>query len=214
MRLRNKPWAKDLINENQEFIMIDPVNMSGNWQNRFEKEQPLYLELGSGKGQFIVGMAQKYPEINFIAMEMQEAAIALILRKQVELQLPNLQLLLANGGNLDKYFATNEIDKMFLNFSDPWPKTKHVKRRLTYKTFLEQYRNVVKDNGYLQFKTDNQGLFEYSLISLNEFGMSFDKISLDLHSNEELMKDNVQTEYEEKFTKKGQRIYYLNAQFN
>lgn len=213
MRLRNKPWAKGLIEENSDMILVHPENMPGKWQDRFEKKQPLYLELGSGKGQFIIGMAQKYPEINFIAMEIQEAAIALILQKQVELKLPNLQLLLANGASLDTYFNENEVDKMFLNFSDPWPKTKHEKRRLTYKSFLTQYKQVVKNEGYLQFKTDNQGLFEYSLVSMNNFGMKFERVSLDLHEDEELMIDNVNTEYEDKFTKKGQRIYYLNAQF-
>ncbi|MGR3741587.1 tRNA (guanosine(46)-N7)-methyltransferase TrmB [Companilactobacillus sp. DQM5] len=214
MRLRNKPWAKTLIEDNSQYILVDPLKISGKWETRFEKNQPIQLEVGSGKGQFIVKMAQKYPNINFIAMEVQEAAIALILKKQLDLKLPNLQLLLANGRNLNEYFAKNEIDKLYLNFSDPWPKTRHEKRRLTYKTFLSQYKEVVRDNGFLQFKTDNQGLFEYSLTSLNGFGMNFDKISLDLHNNDELMEDNVETEYEQKFTKKGQRIYYLNAQFN
>ncbi|GKQ42495.1 tRNA (guanine-N(7)-)-methyltransferase [Companilactobacillus sp. RD055328] len=213
MRLRNKPWSKKLIEENPDYILLDPTDMAGRWQERFEKQHPIQLELGSGKGQFIIGMAQMYPEINFIAMEVQEGAIAFILRSQVELQLPNLQLVLANGRKLDEYFAENELDKMFLNFSDPWPKTRHEKRRLTYKDFLKQYKKVVKNDGYLQFKTDNQGLFEYSLASLNNFGMKYQRISLDLHNNEELMETNIQTEYEQKFTKKGQRIYYLNAQF-
>lgn len=213
MRLRNKPWSKKLIEDNPDYILVDPLEMTNKWQERFKKNQPIQLELGSGKGQFIVGMAQAHPEINFIAMEVQEGAIAFILRKQVELQLPNLQLLLANGRNLREYFAENEIDKMYLNFSDPWPKTKHEKRRLTYKGFLSQYKAVVKDNGFLQFKTDNQGLFEYSLSSLNNFGMKYERVSLNLHEDDELMTNNIETEYEQKFTKKGQRIYYLNAQF-
>ncbi|MDO1605620.1 tRNA (guanosine(46)-N7)-methyltransferase TrmB [Lactobacillus sp. YT155] len=214
MRLRNKPWAKELIEANPQLIMTDPTDMINKWQSRFEKNQPIALEIGSGKGQFIIGMAQKYPDINFIGMEVQEAAIVLILQKQLELKLPNLQLLLANGRNLSEYFGEGEVDKLYLNFSDPWPKTRHEKRRLTYQSFLQQYQQVVKEKGFLQFKTDNQGLFEYSLTSLNNYGMKFDQVSLDLHSNDELMVDNVETEYEQKFTKKGQRIYYLNAQFD
>lgn len=214
MRLRNKPWAKELIEANPQLIMTDPTDMINKWQSRFEKNQPISLEIGSGKGQFIIGMAQKYPDINFIGMEVQEAAIVLILQKQLELKLPNLQLLLANGRNLSEYFGEGEVDKLYLNFSDPWPKTRHEKRRLTYQSFLQQYQQVVKEKGFLQFKTDNQGLFEYSLTSLNNYGMKFDQVSLDLHSNDELMVDNVETEYEQKFTKKGQRIYYLNAQFD
>ena len=213
MRLRNKPWAKDMINDNLDLIAVQPENMPGKWQDRFEKEQPLFIEVGSGKGKFITELAQKNPQNNYIAMEVQEGAIALVLKKQVELKLPNLQLLLANGSDLSELFAENEVDGVYLNFSDPWPKTRHEKRRLTYKSFLKQYQYILKDDGYLQFKTDNQGLFEYSLISMNNFGMKFDEISLDLHNDDTLNAKNIETEYEEKFSKKGFRINYLKAQF-
>ncbi|WP_334328362.1 tRNA (guanosine(46)-N7)-methyltransferase TrmB [Companilactobacillus sp. HBUAS59699] len=214
MRLRNKPWAKDMINDNLDLIAVQPENMAGKWQDRFEKSQPLFLELGSGKGGFITELAKQNPQNNYVAMEVQEGAIALLLKKQVENKLPNLQLLLANGSNLTDLFAEGEITGMYLNFSDPWPKTRHEKRRLTYKSFLEQYKTVLKDDGYLQFKTDNQGLFEYSLISMNNFGMKFDEISLDLHNDETLNQNNIETEYEKKFSKKGFRINYLKAHFN
>ncbi|MFC6322191.1 tRNA (guanosine(46)-N7)-methyltransferase TrmB [Companilactobacillus baiquanensis] len=213
MRLRNKPWAKDMINDNLDLISVQPENMQGKWQDRFEKKQPLYLELGSGKGAFITELAKRNPQNNYIAMEVQEGAIALILKKQVENKLPNLQLLLANGSNLSDLFAENEIKGLYLNFSDPWPKTRHVKRRLTYKSFLEQYKYVLEDDGNIEFKTDNQGLFEYSLVSMNNFGMKFDELSLDLHNDEALNENNIQTEYEEKFSKKGFRINYLKASF-
>ncbi|HIY93268.1 tRNA (guanosine(46)-N7)-methyltransferase TrmB [Companilactobacillus sp. HBUAS56275] len=213
MRLRNKPWAKDMINDNLDLIAVQPENMPGKWQDRFEKKQPLFIEVGSGKGKFITELAQKNPQNNYIAMEVQEGAIALVLKKQVELKLPNLQLLLANGSDLSELFAENEVDGVYLNFSDPWPKTRHEKRRLTYKSFLKQYQYILKDDGYLQFKTDNQGLFEYSLISMNNFGMKFDEISLDLHNDDTLNAKNIETEYEEKFSKKGFRINYLKAQF-
>ncbi|WP_125760948.1 tRNA (guanosine(46)-N7)-methyltransferase TrmB [Companilactobacillus hulinensis] len=213
MRLRNKPWAKDMINDNLDLISVQPENMAGKWQDRFEKKQPLFLELGSGKGGFITELAKQNPQNNYIAMEVQEGAIALLLKKQVENKLPNLQLLLANGANLFDLFAEDEITGMYLNFSDPWPKTRHEKRRLTYKSFLEQYKYVLNKDGYIQFKTDNQGLFEYSLISMNNFGMKFEEISLDLHNDEALNEHNIPTEYEEKFSKKGFRINYLKASF-
>ena len=212
MRLRNKPWAADLIAANPSMILVSPEDIAGKWQTRFAKGQPIYIEVGSGKGQFITQMAQKYPDRNFIAVEIQESAIAVILQKQVELKLPNLQLLLGNGAALTTFFAENEVAGVYLNFSDPWPKTRHEKRRLTYKSFLAEYQQIMQPTGYLRFKTDNQGLFEYSLMSLNDYGMVFDDISLDLH-NSELAEDNIQTEYEEKFSKRGQVIYRLEAHY-
>ena len=212
MRLRNKPWAADLIAANPSMILVSPEDIAGKWQTRFAKEQPIYIEVGSGKGQFITQMAQKYPDRNFIAVEIQESAIAVILQKQVELKLPNLQLLLGNGAALTTFFAENEVAGVYLNFSDPWPKTRHEKRRLTYKSFLAEYQQIMQPTGYLRFKTDNQGLFEYSLMSLTDYGMVFDDISLDLH-NSELAEDNIQTEYEEKFSKRGQVIYRLEAHY-
>ena len=212
MRLRNKPWAADLIAANPSMILVSPEDIAGKWQTRFAKEHPIYIEVGSGKGQFITQMAQKYPDRNFIAVEIQESAIAVILQKQVELKLPNLQLLLGNGAALTTFFAENEVAGVYLNFSDPWPKTRHEKRRLTYKSFLAEYQQIMQPTGYLRFKTDNQGLFEYSLMSLNDYGMVFDDISLDLH-NSELAEDNIQTEYEEKFSKRGQVIYRLEAHY-
>ena len=212
MRLRNKPWAADLIAANPSMILVSPEDIAGKWQTRFAKEQPIYIEVGSGKGQFITQMAQKYPDRNFIAVEIKESAIAVILQKQVELKLTNLQLLLGNGAALTTFFAENEVAGVYLNFSDPWPKTRHEKRRLTYKSFLAEYQQIMQPTGYLRFKTDNQGLFEYSLMSLNDYGMVFDDISLDLH-NSELAEDNIQTEYEEKFSKRGQVIYRLEAHY-
>ncbi|WP_129045185.1 tRNA (guanosine(46)-N7)-methyltransferase TrmB [Companilactobacillus metriopterae] len=213
MRLRNKPWAKDMINDNLDLISVHPEKMAGKWQSKFDKEQPLFIEVGSGKGRFITELAKRNPQNNYIAIEVQEGAIALLLKKQVENKIPNLQLLLANGANLDEMFAEDEVSGVYLNFSDPWPKTRHEKRRLTYKSFLSQYETVLKKDGILQFKTDNQGLFEYSLLSMNNYGMVFDDISLDLHNDEEKNAANIETEYEEKFSKKGFRINYLKAHF-
>lgn len=165
-----------------------------------------------GKGRFIVEMAKKNPEKNYIGLELQTVAVGIALKKQLEEKLPNLQLICANGSGLGEYFEKGEIAGIYLNFSDPWPKKRQTKRRLTYKTFLEQYKEVLDSDGHIEFKTDNQGLFEYSLVSMNNFGMKFDGVWLDLHSSPEA-EDNVMTEYEEKFSKKGQPIFKLEAHF-
>lgn len=212
MRLRNKTWAKPLIEAHPDMISITPVGMQGKWQEKFAKNQPLMLEVGSGKGRFITEMAKAHPDKNFIGLELQEVAVAYILRKQVELQLPNLHLILGDGADLSEYFAPAEVAGLYLNFSDPWPKTRHEKRRLTYRTFLQQYVAILEPNAVVQFKTDNQGLFEYSLVSMNNFGMRFDLVSLDLHKDKRV-EDNVETEYEQKFSSQGGRIYELVAHF-
>ena len=211
MRLRNKPWAKPLIQENPQYVVTDPATLRGNWQSRFEKEQPLYIEIGMGKGRFIVEMAKKYPERNFIGLEMQTVATGIALKKQLEAKLPNLQLVCANGSGLTEFFEPNEVSGIYLNFSDPWPKNRNEKRRLTYKSFLTQYEEVMQADGHLEFKTDNRGLFEYSLTSLNNYGMVFDQVWLDLHQTPDV-EDNVMTEYEEKFSSLGNPIYKLITQ--
>lgn len=213
MRLRNKPWAKPLIEANPQWVVTNPSEYRGKWQERFEKAQPLYIEVGMGKGRFIVEMAKKYPHYNFIGLEMQTVATGIALKKQLVEQLPNLQLVCANGAGLTEFFATDEVAGIYLNFSDPWPKNRQEKRRLTYKSFLAAYKEIMVADGQLEFKTDNRGLFEYSLVSLNNFGMTFEKIWLDLHADEEAVVDNVMTEYEEKFSSKGQPIYKLAAHF-
>lgn len=213
MRLRNKPWAKPLIEANPQWVVTNPSEYRGKWQERFEKVQPLYIEVGMGKGRFIVEMAKKYPHYNFIGLEMQTVATGIALKKQLVEQLPNLQLVCANGAGLTEFFATDEVAGIYLNFSDPWPKNRQEKRRLTYKSFLAAYKEIMVADGCLEFKTDNRGLFEYSLASLNNFGMTFEKVWLDLHADEEAVVDNVMTEYEEKFSSKGQPIYKLAAHF-
>ncbi|MCQ2557123.1 MAG: tRNA (guanosine(46)-N7)-methyltransferase TrmB [Ligilactobacillus sp.] len=212
MRLKNKPWAKPLIEANPQWVVTEPEKLKGKWQSRFEKDQPLYIEVGMGKGRFIVEMAKKYPDRNFIGLEMQTVATGIALKKQIEATLPNLQLVCANGAGLTEYFEKDEVAGVYLNFSDPWPKTRHEKRRLTYKSFLKQYQDVMVDDGHLEFKTDNRGLFEYSLASMNNYGMVFDQVWLDLHATDAVI-DNVMTEYEEKFSSKGQPIYKLEAHF-
>ncbi|MCT2869701.1 tRNA (guanosine(46)-N7)-methyltransferase TrmB [Limosilactobacillus fermentum] len=212
MRVKHKKWAVPLMKAHPEMMTMDPASFKGRWQERFAKPQPLQVEVGMGKGQFIIGMAKAHPEINFIGLEIESTVAAIALKNALPEQLTNLTLVRGDGAGLDTYFEDGSIDRLYLNFSDPWPKTRHEKRRLTYKTFLANYQQVVKPGGGLEFKTDNQGLFEYSLTSLNNFGMIFDGVWLNLHESPE-NEGNVETEYEQRFASLGQPIYKLKAHF-
>ena len=212
MRVKHKKWAVPLMEAHPEMMTMDPASFKGRWQERFAKPQPLQVEVGMGKGQFIIGMAKAHPEINFIGLEIESTVAAIALKNALPEQLPNLTLVRGDGAGLDTYFEDGSIDRLYLKFSDPWPKTRHEKRRLTYKTFLANYQQVVKPGGGLEFKTDNQGLFEYSLTSLNNFGMIFDGVWLNLHESPE-NEGNVETEYEQRFASLGQPIYKLKAHF-
>lgn len=212
MRVRHKPWAADFIKEHSDIIIPDPEQYKGKWQNLFGNNNPLHIEVGSGKGQFITGMALQNPEINYIGIELFDSVIVKAAEKVIAAGTPNnVRLLMVNGADLLKYFAKNDVDRLYLNFSDPWPKTRHAKRRLTHENFLKLYESVLIDNGEVHFKTDNRGLFEFSLVSMSHYGMKLNYVSLDLH--QEMPEDNVMTEYEEKFSSKGQPIYRLESQF-
>ncbi|GGH89158.1 tRNA (guanine-N7-)-methyltransferase [Pullulanibacillus pueri] len=211
MRVRNKPWAKDKLLEHSALVIPDPENYKGKWREKFNHSAPLHVEIGTGKGQFILGMAEQYPDINFIGIELEESIIVSALEKLLDKPLPNVLFLNKNANDLTDFFAENEVDELYLNFSDPWPKNRHEKRRLTYKSFLQNYRQVLKTKGKLNLKTDNRGFFEYSLESFSQFGLTLGNISLDLHASE--CPGNIMTEYEEKFSAKGQPIYRCEASF-
>lgn len=211
MRLRNKPWANEYIQQHPNLVIPNPEEVKGKWNEIFQNENPIHIEVGTGKGQFIVGMAKQNPHINYIGIELYQSVIVSALSKLEEEQLPNLKLLNVNAKNLTDYFAPGEIDRVYLNFSDPWPKNRHEKRRLTYKTFLSTFETIMVDEGEIHFKTDNQGLFEYSLKSFSEYGLLLKFVSLDLHKSD--FEGNIMTEYEEKFSKKGQRIYRAEAKY-
>lgn len=211
MRMRKRPGAADLLASHPELVVDEPEKWQGRWAERFGNDHPIHIEIGSGKGQFVVGMAKAHPEINYIGIDMQLSVLSIALEKALAEELPNLQLLHVNGEALTQYFAENEIDQIYLNFSDPWPKTRHEKRRLTYKTFLAVDEEILKPNGEIHFKTDNQGLFEYSLSSFSKYGMIIEQVWLDLHNSK--FEDNIMTEYEEKFSSRGQRIYRVEARF-
>lgn len=211
MRVRNKPWAKDRIEENPQYVATNPTEWHGKWQQRFEKNQPLHIEVGTGKGRFITEMAKAHPEINYIGIELQMNVLVMALDKLLEEQLPNLQLILVDGQHLTEIFDKGEVSQVYLNFSDPWPKTRHAKRRLTHENFLKLYEQILKPNGQIHFKTDNRGLFEYSLASFSQYGLILNQVWLDLHQSD--FEGNIMTEYEEKFSKKGQPIYRVEACF-
>ncbi|MCI5775386.1 MAG: tRNA (guanosine(46)-N7)-methyltransferase TrmB [Aerococcus sp.] len=212
MRVRHKPWARDRIAEHPEWVIPSPETHAGHWNEVFAEDQPLHVEVGTGKGQFIINMARKHPEYNFIGIELQSDVLVMALEQALETELDNLRFINGNGEATATYFAPQEVSQLYLNFSDPWPKRRHAKRRLTHERFLTEYQKILAKDGTIQFKTDNQSLFEYSLTSMSSFGMAFTEVSLDLHDSE-LAVENVTTEYEDKFSAKGQPIYYLQARF-
>ncbi|WP_445489400.1 tRNA (guanosine(46)-N7)-methyltransferase TrmB [Niallia sp. 03133] len=211
MRLRHKPWAKDKLSAYPQYVVQIPEENKGKWQHIFEQEGPIHIEVGTGKGRFISEMAKANPTINYIGIELQESVIVSALDRLIDANVPNIKLMNSNAADLTTFFADGEVDRVYLNFSDPWPKTRHEKRRLTYKTFLNTYEQILVKNGEIHFKTDNQGLFEYSLKSFSEYGLLLKFISLDLHRSG--FEGNIMTEYEEKFSTKGNRIYRSEVQF-
>ncbi|WP_033541583.1 tRNA (guanosine(46)-N7)-methyltransferase TrmB [Planococcus sp. CAU13] len=214
MRARYKPWAAELIEAHPEIVIPEPEKLKGKWQEEFGNSNPLHIEAGTGKGRFITGMALANPDINYIGIELFDSVIVTALQTVLDEEggIPNLRLLRVNAQEMENFFEKNEVDRLYLNFSDPWPKTRHAKRRLTHESFLKLYETVLPKNGEIHFKTDNRGLFEFSLMSISEYGMLLKDVSLDLHANEPEW--NIMTEYEEKFMKKGQPIYRLEAQYN
>ncbi|KAA8715183.1 tRNA (guanosine(46)-N7)-methyltransferase TrmB [Lactococcus garvieae subsp. garvieae] len=213
MRVRNRKGAAEHLESNAHVVVENPADFKGRWAERFGNDHPIHIEVGCGKGGFITGMAAQNPEINYIAIDMQLSVLSHALDKALEANLPNVQMMLVDGAALTEYFEDAEVSRVYLNFSDPWPKTRHEKRRLTYKSFLETYEQILPPEGQVHFKTDNRGLFEYSLASMSQYGMILEKVWLDLHAAEEFAKVNVMTEYEAKFSSKGQVIYRLEAKF-
>lgn len=211
MRARYKPWADDYLKENNNIVVPNPSDYKGDWQAKFTNHAPIHLEIGTGKGQFIMGMAQQFPNVNFIGIEVVQSILVSAVQKVVEEQPDNVCFISDDADNVTHIFGENEVDKIYLNFSDPWPKNKHAKRRLTYKTFLEQYQSILKPGGEIFLKTDNMHLFEYSLVSFSQFGMELEEVVLDLHEFND--PTNIMTEYEEKFSAKGQPIYRCRATF-
>jgi tRNA (guanine-N7-)-methyltransferase len=210
MRMRNKPWAMEFLNENSNIVDTDG-SYSGRIGDFFPESRPLHIEVGTGMGTFITELAARNPHINYVGIELDKNVMIRVVEKILEAELHNVRLLLLDAREIDTYFHKDGVERIYLNFSDPWPKNRHEKRRLTHETFLSKYRSILAEEGLVQFKTDNRGLFEYSLGSLNNFGMVFHEVKLDLHADEP--EDNIRTEYEDKFSAKGNKIYRLKASF-
>ncbi|KIL43897.1 tRNA (guanosine(46)-N7)-methyltransferase TrmB [Jeotgalibacillus soli] len=211
MRTRNKPWAKEKMMEYPQYFVHDPELKKGKWHEVFGNDHPIHIEVGTGKGRFVTGMAQENPTINYIGIELSESVIVMALDRLIDADLPNVKLLNINAADLANFFEKGDVSRVYLNFSDPWPKNRHEKRRLTFSMFLDLYKGLLMDEGEIHFKTDNQGLFEYSLQSFSAYGLLLTYVSLDLHKSD--FEGNIMTEYEEKFSRKGQRIYRCEVRY-
>lgn len=208
MRLRNITGCREMIGES-EFVVHEPETMKGKWREAFGNDHPVYVEIGMGKGRFLMDMARLYPEINFIGIEKYSSVLLRAVQKLEEEELPNVRLIRMDAEDLENVFALGELDRIYLNFSDPWPPNRQRKRRLTWRAYLEVYDEILRQQGDLCFKTDNQRFFEWSLQEICQFGWLIQNISLDLHNSD--FEGNVMTEYEEKFSAEGYRIYRLEA---
>lgn len=206
MRLRNVK-NKELIIDSCDILIKDPASFKGKWLSLFDNTNPIYIEIGMGKGDFIIENAKKYPNINFIGIEKYDSVIVRAIEKLPE-SINNLKFVRMDARNIEEIFD-REIDRIYLNFSDPWPKDRHARRRLTSKEFLDRYENLFKNQKEIHQKTDNRCLFEFSIQSLVNNDYKIEDISLDLHNSN---RDNIiMSEYEKKFVKNNNTIYYLVA---
>ena len=208
MRLRNVKNKEEIL-KNSTILILDFENKKNKWTEEFQNNNPIYIEIGMGKGNFILENAKTYPNINFIGIEKYDSILARAIQK-IETQdlVPNLRLLRMDAKEIEKAFG-NEVDRIYLNFSDPWPKKRHSERRLTSDTFLKKYDNIFKNEKTIIMKTDNLNLFEYSLVTLSNNGYILKKVSLDLHNSD--IEYNIMTEYEKKFVNNNIKINYLEA---
>ena len=215
MRMRKKKHGAERIEACSHLLITPNEEFKANIQSAFAKERPIHLEIGCGKGNFAVGMSTQHQDISFIAMEKIADVACLALEKAERAKDDrddNLRFIIGDAKNLTEYFPAHSVDCIYLNFSDPWPKAGHAKRRLTYKTFLEIYKIILKENGLLRLKTDNEGLFDFSLEEFEAFGLKFEFVTRDLH-NSKMNEGNVMTEYEKNFSDKGQPIYSAHVRF-
>ena len=206
MRLRNVTGSREVIAEN-EYVVHDEKSMKGKWKEFFGNDNPLYIEIGMGKGTFIMENARQNPNINYIGIEKYSSVLIRAIEKRtLEPELTNLYFIRMDAEMIAEVFDAGEVGRIYLNFSDPWPKDRHAKRRLPSREYLARYDKILKDGGRIEFKTDNRVLFDWALEELPESAWKADLVTFDLHSQEELMTDNVMTEYEAKFSEQGKPI--------
>lgn len=207
MRLRNITGSREVIADS-EFVVQEAIleDCPGTWHEIFGNSNPIHIEIGMGKGKFIHTMAKEHPHINYVGIEKYSSVLLRAIQKMQEDTLPNLKFIRMDAEDIAKVFAQGEVDRIYLNFSDPWPKDRHAKRRLPSREFLARYDRILKKDGYLEFKTDNRQLFDFAVEQLEPAGWKAEVITFDLHGNETLMQGNVMTEYEEKFSSMGNPI--------
>ncbi len=208
MRLRNIKGAKETVLKSS-YVIENPNLYYGNWEACFSNQNPIHVEIGMGKGRFIIENAIRYPNINFVGIEKYNSVLVKAIQQLEGKNLPNLKIISMDAKEIEQIF-NQEIDTIYLNFSDPWPKKRHAKRRLTSTDFLEKYEQIFKNKKHIIIKTDNRNLFEYSITSCSCFGYHIKEISLDLY--QEGRNDNIPTEYEIKFSNKGYPIYRMEIE--
>lgn len=209
MRLRHIKGAETEIAESP-YVVQDMKAMKGKWHELFGNKNPIRIEVGMGKGKFIMELAEQNPDVNYVGIERYSSVLLRALQKRAELELPNIYFMCVDALELAEVFDEGEVEKIYLNFSDPWPKDRHAKRRLTSDRFLAVYDKILQKDGVIEFKTDNQGLFRYSLESIPEAGWRVLEHTFDLHHSE-MAEGNVMTEYETKFAGEGKPICKLIA---
>lgn len=206
MRLRNVTGSREMIAAN-DFVIHEPKEYKGKWRQLFNNNNPLFVEIGMGKGRFIMDLAKQNPDINYIGIEKYSTVLLRALQKMEENPLPNVVFIRMDAEEITDVFDKGEIDRIYLNFSDPWPKDRHAKRRLPSRQFLERYDIILKENGTIEFKTDNTDLFTFAKEEVAESKWKIKAITHDLHNDPVMMEGNVMTEYEEKFSSMGNPIY-------
>lgn len=209
MRLRNVKGAREKI-EKDKYVVHNPESKKGLWNKHFGNNNPIHIEIGMGKGKFIQTLAAMNPDINYIGIEKFSSVLIRALEKRPELETNNLVFIRMDAENINEVFANNEIERIYLNFSDPWPKDRHAKRRLTSTQFFDRYDKLLIKKGVVIFKTDNRELFDFSLEQVKEVGWQLESFTYDLH-NSEYIDNNVMTEYEERFVAEGKQINRLVA---
>ena len=206
MRLRNITGADTYI-ENSEYVVQEEKSKKGCWSEVFGRKAPLHIEVGMGKGQFMMQLALQNPHINYVGIEMYSSVLLRAVQKMEEAPMDNLRFIRMDAREIEEVFDKGEVDKIYLNFSDPWPKDRHAKRRLPSRQFLARFDQILKKEGNLEFKTDNRDLFDFAVEEVEPAGWKIDAITYDLHHDEVMNQGNILTEYEEKFSSKGNPIY-------
>ncbi|MBP5223587.1 MAG: tRNA (guanosine(46)-N7)-methyltransferase TrmB [Lachnospiraceae bacterium] len=207
MRLRNVTGSREVIAESRYVVHEEGLHeCPGTWHSIFQNQNPIHIEIGMGKGKFIHTMAKAHPEINYVGIEKYSTVLLRAVQKMEEEELPNLKFIRMDAEEIAEVFGSGEVDRIYLNFSDPWPKDRHAKRRLPSREFLARYEKILKKGGWIEFKTDNRALFDFAVEELEPSGWEAKDLTYDLHNDEKLMEGNVMTEYEEKFSAMGNPI--------